>query len=366
MCERPLEIPVHPFLLHFQDRRGQHTPSNKTNPEDVQLAAQHILEVRQQGIRALEGMDIKATSVKRMHELYQRWCEAQGRTPVSLWVYRQVEKANITPQEGRQRESATARGIVQIGEEEEKEEASTVVADGHVDFQETIPGLPTNTSKSATTAITTSVTNTSVTSNVALTSTTTRLNTTMITTGNVSSSTFTSNWSATSSTTTTLLPTVTCATHVSISTTSATTTATALETLKQNRSRRKKRRLREPDWTITSMTRAERKARRNKGEAYITSSGKVQSRKIYQDKPCGCQHKCIPALGTPQTRRQVFDKFWGLASFTQQNAYVARMVTLTPLVQRRTNASSAKTCSRVYSVQFKVCVALMFLPHSVL
>lgn len=347
---------AHPHGL--QDRRGQHTPGNKTAPEDVELAEQHILKVRQQGVGAFEGIDThgsKGASVKRMHELYQRWCVAQSRTPVSLWVYRQVGKASLTPQEGRQGQGGTARGSTQVGEEEKKLKAAAVVVGGHSNIQEAMPGLPVitnNTTTSATTTTTnTTTTNTTVTSNLAPTTsidyefaitTSTGANTTMTTTSSDISP------AIPSSTTSAMLPTITTAICASIST----TTATALEALKQ-KSRRKKRRLREVDRASTSMSRAERKARRNKGEAYVTSSGEVHSRKIYQDKPCGCRHRCIPALGTPQARRQVFDNFWGLASFTRQNAYIARMVALAPLGRRRTSAPPARTCSRVYSVQFK-------------
>lgn len=98
------------------------------------------------------------------------------------------------------------------------------------------------------------------------------------------------------------------------------------------------------------MSREQRKACRNRGEAYITSTGKLHGRKVYQDEPCECRHRCIPALGTPETRQHVFDSFWSLASFTRQNAYIARMVTLAPLSQRRTSATLSRTYSRVYSV----------------
>ncbi|MPC27382.1 hypothetical protein E2C01_020553 [Portunus trituberculatus] len=262
----------HPHAL--QDRRGQHAPSNKTAQEDLEFVAQHIVKLQQQKIGTsdefvTQGVAEKEISVKKMHELYQQWCEEQGKTPVSLWVYRQVKSKLIPHQEeGNPKASGTKNS----------QAAKNLL-------------MPQPYRKSSIT-VTTTTTTTAVTL----------------------------------------------------------TTATTVEPLQQRKGRRKQR---QGVLGSSTMNREQRKACRNRGEAYITSTGKLRGKKVYQDEPCECRNGCIPALGTPETRQKVFNSFWGLASFTRQNAYIARMVTLAPLSQRRTSAPLSRTYSRVYSVPFE-------------
>lgn len=60
----------------------------------------------------------------------------------------------------------------------------------------------------------------------------------------------------------------------------------------------------------------------------------------------------------------MFEKFWELADFTIQNQYIAEKVSLVPVVTRggqegprdaRTSDKLARTHSRIYFVQIKVC-----------
>ncbi|KAK8398089.1 hypothetical protein O3P69_003778 [Scylla paramamosain] len=365
-CEQPHAL---------QDRRGQHAPSNKTAQEDLELVAQHILKLQQQkagtsGETVTQEVTEKEISVKKMHELYQQWCEEQGRTPVSLWVYRQV-KSRLTPQQeegnpkvGRMKNSLPAKNLLMP--QPSRNEDGTF---GYQEIQEAVlgPGDTTaimykhasvSTTLSQPAAASTSITriiSSTTSSKPASTSTT---NSATITTSVITCSVITGvNFTPTAITVTAanFIPitiTVTAATTTTTTSTPAVTPTTPITTITtvEPLQQRRRRKQRQGILGSSTMSREQRKACRNRGEAYITSTGKLCGRKVYQDEPCECRHRCIPALGTPETRRQVFDSFWGLASFTRQNAYISRMVTLAPLNQRRTSTTLSRTYSRVYSV----------------
>ena len=109
----------------------------------------------------------------------------------------------------------------------------------------------------------------------------------------------------------------------------------------------------------TSMSREERKVKRNSGNSYFTASGKYKDQKCYVDRECGCKYKCIPELGNFEIRKKIFADFWELADFSKQNAYIAEKVVLTPVVQRsggKLPEKFAKTCSRIYYVKLQVSI----------
>lgn len=66
------------------------------------------------------------------------------------------------------------------------------------------------------------------------------------------------------------------------------------------------------------------KRKRNKGEAYVTARTKQQvpARTIGQSCACGC----FNTLGMDKVK-VIFDTFWALGDFNQQNAYLAKVVT---------------------------------------
>lgn len=66
------------------------------------------------------------------------------------------------------------------------------------------------------------------------------------------------------------------------------------------------------------------KTKRNKGEAYVTARTKqpVAARTVGQSCACGC----FNALGMDKVK-VIFEKFWAMGDFNQQNAYIAKVVT---------------------------------------
>ncbi|XP_045132926.1 uncharacterized protein LOC123517102 [Portunus trituberculatus] len=339
----------HPHAL--QDRRGQHAPSNKTAQEDLEFVAQHIVKLQQQKIGTsdefvTQGVAEKEISVKKMHELYQQWCEEQGKTPVSLWVYRQVKSKLIPHQEeGNPKASGTKNSQAAKNLLMSQPYRKRYGTFGCQEIQEAVTGPGDTTAIMYKHAIGSTTLSQSVATSTSVNSTASSkpasTSTTNIATGTTSAITGVTPTTISSSITVTTTTTTTAVTL---------TTATTVEPLQQRKGRRKQR---QGVLGSSTMNREQRKACRNRGEAYITSTGKLRGKKVYQDEPCECRNGCIPALGTPETRQKVFNSFWGLASFTRQNAYIARMVTLAPLSQRRTSAPLSRTYSRVYSVPFE-------------
>ncbi|KAK3880721.1 hypothetical protein Pcinc_014813 [Petrolisthes cinctipes] len=312
----------------LQDQRGHHSPSNKTASEDVDFARQHILTLRrwkessliitsstsnvfmsskqagnQQGHQPSPLVTVphqehslvttpsvaseqqeqqqqqpslrtntdtrspREMSVKKMYESYKLTCEQERRSPVSLWVYRQIEKSEVCPQTNH------SIRVLNSPTSYSTKERNEVLCDPSIHQSED------------------------------------------------------------------------CVNQF----VSDTRTHTVLKENKPTNERGK-------------MSKRERKARRNSGKEYITSSGKIKSRKVYVDQECGCRYQCIPGIGNEEMRRQVFERFWAMANFTLQNQYIAEKVSLMPVGTRggqgglrvaRTTNKLARTHSRIYYVPIK-------------
>lgn len=281
----------HPGAL--VDRRGHHTPSNKTSEEDIAFVIQHIASVKQmrdETVYTLSGNQHQGTpherissevtgtvgkelSTKKMYEVYKRVCQEEGRTPVSLWVYRHIEKSKINQNNSKNGENLENGDFMHS-----KNQTVSSITD-HKSVTNDNPNTCNGVSE-----IQEHVTDT----------------------GNV---------------------------------------------IMSNISRNKR-----SGGCRTQMSRKERKAKRNSGEAYFTATGKLKKEKFYTDKECGCKYRCIPELGTPESRKKVFDHFWKLADFTKQNAYIAQTVVLVPVVQKdeeKVIERFTRTYTRIYNVQFK-------------
>lgn len=251
----------------LQDKRGQHTPSNKTSQEDCDLVTQHIWSLRysrEEGgenpihnIGDLGETAGKDLSVKKMYEMYKRWCEERGKVPVSLWVYRHIEKSWTSKKSASARNPPVAVDVLPTS-------APSALNDGPEQTREQVPvegqGMP--------------------------------------------------------------------------------------EPSRKKRSGEQ----------VGSMTRLERKFKRNSGAAYYTAAGKLKEEKHYVDKHCGCKYRCIPEIGSEDSRRQVFMNFWKFGNFTRQNEYIAQKVVLVPVMQRERDKVAEKftrTYTRIYNVQMK-------------
>ncbi|XP_071532536.1 uncharacterized protein [Panulirus ornatus] len=278
----------------LQDRRGQHTPSNKTSEDDINFVIRHILSLKHmskesvcifsdnqlQGLHQshisseVNGTGGKELSVKKMYELYKRVCQEEGRAPVSLWVYRQTEKSKVNQENSSRNDAATknrdytdpkTQTVSNTIEHRPLTNNSNLYNSAAPEIQEHIIDLE----------------NKSVASNT-------------------------------------------------------------------------RRRKRVGDCRV--MSRKERKAKRNSGAAYFTASGKLKEEKFYIDKECGCKYRCIPEQGTHESRKRIFDSFWKLADFTRQNTYIAQKVVLVPIMQKdgeKVVEKFTRTYTRIYNIQLK-------------
>ncbi|XP_064079875.1 uncharacterized protein LOC135196955 [Macrobrachium nipponense] len=280
----------------LQDRRGQHTPSNKTSEEDVKFVVEHIVAMRQRrqsgfGSSACTNehgllltqmsseMPVaggKEVSVKRMYASYKMLCKEEGRPPVSLWVYRRIEKNKFS---------------------QENNNNTDTVANTDSSCDRTFV-MHTPLENNARQILSVNIVNASEGTNRILNE----------------------------------------VTHVSRKYNLMSDAGSA----------------RKPGCTIV-MSREERKSKRNQGHSYYTATGKYKDEKCYLDKECGCKYRCIPKLGSLEIRKKIFSEFWSLADFSLQNAYIAAKVTIAPVVKKHDKSSEkfAKTCSRNYYVQLK-------------
>ena len=71
-----------------------------------------------------------------------------------------------------------------------------------------------------------------------------------------------------------------------------------------------------------------RKIKRNLGRKYCTNTGI-----IFENKDCGCRNACIINYNEKE-RRNIFEKFWGLADFNKQNVLLREAVER-KIVERR-------------------------------
>ncbi|XP_076035763.1 uncharacterized protein LOC143021869 [Oratosquilla oratoria] len=266
-----------PYAL--QDRRGHHTPGNKTTAEDVDFVCSHILSISHSGSQQPQCLPSdsvanappeyphlmnttsgKELSVRKMYELYKEKCALVGRNPVSAWMYRNIYKTqNEKP--------STRSGMLQAYPDEYGKE-NDVVDNNQNDEDADKDGDKT-----------------------------------------------------------------------------------------ESHTKPKFKQKKSTTEVKGTMTRKERKVLRNKGEAYVTPSGKLVSRKVFKDKHCGCKYKCIPSVILPEDREKIFRGFWELGDFNAQNMYIAENVKLFPIRARnRCSIESekfSKTNMRIYQVYSK-------------
>ncbi|KAG7173682.1 hypothetical protein Hamer_G017967 [Homarus americanus] len=277
----------------MQDRRGHHTPSNKTSEEEVDFVIRHILSmkpVRDEALCAFSGNQLqglpqgqitaevtggKELSVKKMYELYKRLCQEEGRAPVSLWVYRHIEKSRVHQENNdRNYETLKKRDFVHS---KTQTVSNTIEYKPLTNNSNLCNGVSSELQEHVTDSI------------------------------NVT-------------------------TEINI---------------------RKKKKVGDNG---ALMSRKDRKAKRNSGAAYFTASGKLKKEKLYVDKECGCKYRCIPEMGTPESRKKIFDCFWKLADFSKQNTYIAQKVALVPIMQKdeeKVIEKFTRTYTRIYNVQLK-------------
>ena len=64
---------------------------------------------------------------------------------------------------------------------------------------------------------------------------------------------------------------------------------------------------------------------RQAGEAYHTNKGKVKNNVEFEYRKCNCLFKCSTHLDF-DTRKSIFDWFWGLANWNSQTLFIKASV----------------------------------------
>lgn len=78
-------------MLSFQqDRRGQHTPKNKTPEDAINHALCHLMSLHKESTE--EARKPGPFKVEKMYRLYRQLCRRESRRPISNFVYRKMLK----------------------------------------------------------------------------------------------------------------------------------------------------------------------------------------------------------------------------------------------------------------------------------
>lgn len=93
-----------------------------------------------------------------------------------------------------------------------------------------------------------------------------------------------------------------------------------------------------------------KKVRRNCGQEYVSSSGKIVPSKTFQNIACNCKKKCAAKIKEDQ-RKQIFESFWKLADYSRQNVFIRGLVTAQKVARKRirNGAGAEKQTSFKYS-----------------
>lgn len=97
-----------------------------------------------------------------------------------------------------------------------------------------------------------------------------------------------------------------------------------------------------------------RKKARNLGKSYVTGKNKKVNEKIFSNEDCRCRKNCFQKI-SEASRKNLFDKFWEIGSFSGQNIYMCGLVTQNPPEVRRPRDFSRKqkSTSNYYRLQLK-------------
>lgn len=110
---------------------------------------------------------------------------------------------------------------------------------------------------------------------------------------------------------------------------------------------RKKRERRPETWQ-----RNIRKRLCNTGEEYISRTGKIVPKKVFNNIDCGCTKKCFDKLDSSE-REIFFNTFWEFGDRMIQNSYICDMIEKLP-IKRSINKDGSrppKTCTYRYNLR---------------
>lgn len=92
-----------------------------------------------------------------------------------------------------------------------------------------------------------------------------------------------------------------------------------------------------------------RKIKRNSGKRYCSQTGNIVHEKIFENKDCGCRNACTKNYNEEE-RKNIFEKFWGLADFNKQNVLLHEAVER-KIVERR-RPTNGKGSLRNFSFRY--------------
>ena len=115
-----------------------------------------------------------------------------------------------------------------------------------------------------------------------------------------------------------------------------------------------------------SWKRAQRKHLRAEGKGYINASGKARASKEVQECNCMCKYKCNE-LFDYETRKNIFNKYYGLADYNRQHSFICRFVKSKDTLQ----GSKRKKCTLTYYLpkpqdeEIRVCKAFFLATYHI-
>lgn len=121
------------------------------------------------------------------------------------------------------------------------------------------------------------------------------------------------------------------------------------QTVKHRRTRRDKGNVRQRH--VKEWIDVKRKTLRNLGQEYVARKGKIQARKK-MGPPCNCRSRCYDKL-SEESRRKIFESFWGLGDRDKQWIYVANLVKK----QNKRRVYTDTVSRRKYTLKYSLPVA---------
>lgn len=92
-----------------------------------------------------------------------------------------------------------------------------------------------------------------------------------------------------------------------------------------------------------------RKSKRNSGKRYCSQTGNIVHEKFFENKDCGCRNSCTKNYNEEE-RKNIFEKFRGLADFNKQNVLLYEAVERKIVKRRR--ATNGKGSPRNVSFSY--------------
>lgn len=110
--------------------------------------------------------------------------------------------------------------------------------------------------------------------------------------------------------------------------------------------RPKKRKINRENWKCSI-----RKKQRNTGQEYTSSSGVLMPARAFTNNPCNCKRKCHVIIQNHQ-RRSLFEGFWKLGNYFQQNVFIRGLVRIQDVKRKRVRDGSHSEKQHTFQYYF--------------